>query len=93
MNQDNLYQFPATRFVCNPVWRQWWHLVSEVLELGWELLRRNWQRAANESWDISQDQETMRRILAGRGADVALARETIIGNNRERGYYIPKGSR
>lgn len=87
MNQDGLYQFPPTRFVSNTLWRQWWHLVSEVLELGWELLTGNWQRAANESWDISQNQETLRRILAGKGADIELARNTVINNNRERGYY------
>lgn len=87
MNQDHLYQFPTTRFVSNTPWRQWWHLVSEVLELGWELLTRNWQRAANESWDISQNQETMRRILAGKGADIAMARNQIISNNTEREYY------
>lgn len=83
----NLYQFPQTRFVSNSPWRQWWHLVSEVLELGWEIFCKNWQKAANESWDISQDQETMRRILSGLGADVELARENVVCGNIERGYY------
>lgn len=86
MNQE-LYQFPATRFVRNTLWRQWFHLLSEVIEIGRALLAGNLQHAAAETWDAKQSSETMHRILSGRGADVSLAREEIIGNNQERGYY------
>jgi hypothetical protein len=87
VNQDHLYQFPATRFVSNSLWCQWWHLLSEVLEIGWELLVGNLQRAANESWDASQSNETLRRILSGQGADIEMAREQVVKGCQERGYY------
>jgi len=83
----NNYQFSPTRFVCNPLWRQWFHLLSEVLEVGKALLSGNLQHAATEAWDVKQSTETMHRILAGKGADIDLAREQIISNNIERGYY------
>lgn len=82
-----LYQFPATRFVSNSLWRQWWHLLSEVLEIGRALLTGNLQHAAAETWDARQSSETMHRILSGRGADVATAREQVLAGCLERGYY------
>lgn len=87
-DQPGLYQFPATRFVTNSPWRQWWHLFSEVIEVGLALLCRDIQHAATEAWDVKQSTETLHRILAGQGADVELGRKEIISNNQERGYYI-----
>lgn len=83
-----MYQFPATRFISNSLWRQWWHLLSEVLEIGRALLCGNIQHAARETWDAKHSAETMHRILSGRGADIALARQEVIGGNLERGYYL-----
>ncbi|MDA8114138.1 MAG: hypothetical protein M0Z43_05375 [Acidithiobacillus sp.] len=83
-----LYQFPPTRFVTNSLWRQWWHLLSEVLEVGRALLVGNLQHAAAEAWDVKQSTETLHRILSGRGADIDLAREEVIDNNLDRGYYL-----
>lgn len=90
MDQDQFYQFPATKFVCNSPWRQWWHLLSEVLEIGRALLTGNLQHAAAETWDAKQSSETMHRILSGQGADVELARETVLSGCLERGYYAPE---
>ncbi len=83
-----MYQFPTTKFVSNTLWRQWWHLLSEVLEIGKALLRRNIQHAAAEAWDVKQSSETLHRILAGKGADVEMAREEVISGCIKRGYYI-----
>lgn len=82
-----MYQFPATKFVSNSPWRQWLHMLSEVLEVGFALLRGDLQHAATEAWDVKQSTETLHRILSGRGADVEMAREEVIGNNIERSYY------
>lgn len=82
-----LYQFLATRFVCNSPWRQWWHLLSEVLEIGVALWRNNLQHAAAETWDVKHCAETLHRILAGQGVDIEMAKEIVVNNNRERGYY------
>ena len=82
-----MYQFPATRFVSNSPWRQWWHLLSEVIEIGRALLRGDLQHAAAEAWDVKQSAETLQRILAGKGADVEMAREEVESGCRERGYY------
>lgn len=84
---SGLYQFPATKFVTNSPWRQWWHLLSEVIEIGKALLSRNIQHSATETWDVKQSAETLHRILAGKGADVEMAREEVVSNNQERGYY------
>lgn len=81
------YQFPATKYVTNSPWRQWWHLLSEVLEVGRALLRGDLQHAATEAWDVKHSSETLHRILAGRGCDVEMAREEVTANNLERGYY------
>ena len=87
MNQEHLYQFPATRFVSNSLWRQWWHLFSEVLEVGWALLLGDLQWAARETWDAKQSSETMHRIQSGQGADIEMARDMVVDGCRERGYY------
>jgi len=87
----NLYQYPPTRFVSNSLWRQWWHLLSEVVELGRALLcarfTDNYQHVAREAEDVTQSDETFKRILAGKGVDIALAREQVISGCLERGYY------
>lgn len=88
MTNDRLYQFWATRFVSNSLWRQWWHLLSEVVEIAKALLAGDIQHAMTESWDASHSLETMRRIGAGQGADIAMARDEVVSNNLERGYYI-----
>lgn len=87
MNQDQLYQFSPTRFVSNSLFRQWWHLLSEVMEVGRALLVGDLQHAARETWDVRQSSETMHRILSGRGADVDMARESVVNGCRDRGYY------
>lgn len=82
-----LYQFPTTKFVSNSPWRQWWHLLSEVIEIAAALLTGNLQHAARETWDVKQSCETMHHILSGKGADIDMAREEVICNNLERSYY------
>ena len=86
-NFPELYQFPPTRFVTNSLWRQWWNILSEVMEIGFALLSGDLQHAMAESWDVSQSLETFRHIGEGQGADNMLARQTVISNNIERDYY------
>ena len=81
------YQFPPTRFVSNSLWKEWWHLVSEVLELGWALLTGDLQGAASETWDVKQNSETIHRKLSGMGADIKMARQEVFDRCLERGYY------
>ena len=81
------YQFPATKFINNSLARQWWHLLTEVVEIGLALLRGDLQHAATEAWDAKHSAETLHRILEGRGVDVKMAQEEVISNNLERGYY------
>jgi len=83
-----LYQFPATKFVTNSPWRQWWHLLSEVVEIGFALLRGDLQHAATEAEDVGCSKETFQRILSGLGADIEMAREEVIAGHIERGYYV-----
>lgn len=83
----DLYQFPPTRFVSHSPWWQWWHLLSEVIEIGRALLRSDLQHAAAEAWDVKHSAETLHRILAGKGADVEMARERVLSGCQDRGYY------
>jgi len=83
-----LYQFQTTRFVCNTPWRQWWHLLTEVYEIAKALLRGDLQHAMTESWDASQRLETLRHIGEGLGADISMARDEVVRNNTDRGYYV-----
>lgn len=87
MSGSGLYQFRATRFVSNSLWRQWWHLLSEVIEVGKALAVGDLQHAAQETWDVKQSSETMHRILSGRGADVEMAKGMVVDGCSERGYY------
>lgn len=88
MKTTALYQFDSTRFVTNSPWQQWRHLLSEVIEIGFALLRGDLQHAAQEAWDVKQSSETLHRILSGRGADVEMARNDVVDGCRERGYYL-----
>jgi hypothetical protein len=82
------YQFPASRFTTNSAARQWFHLLSEVLEVGWELLRGNVKGATMETWDCKHSAETLHRILEARhGALVDVARIRVLSGNVGRGYY------
>lgn len=85
----DLYQFPATRFTSNTIWRQWWHMASELLEIAGALLRRDYQHAATEIYNLKHSGETGHHILAGMGADIRLAKEETFNDNLERGYYEP----
>ena len=84
------YQFPATRFTRNSHWRQWWHLVSEVLEVGRALLAGDLQHAAAELWDVKHSSETLHRIMEQRQVDVEVAQSKVLSNNKKRGYYLDR---
>lgn len=72
------YQLPASDAVGHKPRMQWWRMFWALLRLGWHLiwplLVGNPQRAAAATWALKWECETLHRILAGQGADVALAR-------------------
>lgn len=88
-----LYQFPPTRFSqTNSLFRQWLHLLSEVVEIGKALLvarvTGDYQHVARESEDVTQSNETFKRILVKQtGVDILLARKEVMDGCRVRGYY------
>lgn len=86
--KKKLYQFPTTRFINNSLWRQWRHLLSEVIEIGLALAKGDLQHAALETCDAKQCAETLHHILAGRGADIADAFAAMVDKNDRRGYYL-----
>ena len=87
ISESPSYQFPASKFTTNSAARQWFHLLSEVLEVGWELLNGNVKCANLELWDVKHSAETLHRILESRGAQVDVARVIVLCGNRARGYY------
>lgn len=87
-NDDNgLYHFPATRFVCNGFWKQWWHMFSELIEIAVAWLKGDKQHAVTEVWNLRHSGETMHRIQSGMGLDVEMGKEQTLADNLERGYY------
>lgn len=86
----SIYQFSKTVFTNNSAFRQWLHLLSEVVEVGIALLGRKKQKAAEEVWDVKHSAETLHRILEARGAAIEEAKEAVADNNRRRGYYLTR---
>lgn len=86
--QPDVYQFPATRFVSNGFWRQWFHLLSELLEIAVAWIRGDKQHAVTEVWKLKHSAETLHRIQSGMGLDVEMGREETLSDNIERGYYV-----
>ena len=76
MSSDD-YQFPVSTEVGQSCRRQWLRLTVAMLRMIWPLLRGNPQRAAAATWALKWESETLHRILAGQGADVALARSEV----------------
>ena len=89
MIQDDLYHLPVTCFVASTPGRQWWRLVVDVFNIGLAIWDGNLQQAATATWAARQNGETLHRILSGRGADVEMARETMISECLEREEYDP----
>jgi hypothetical protein len=92
------YRFPETRFSrTNTIRQQYFHLVSEVLELGRALFRawlrdrlfkvKDYSHAARESHDVIQSDESLQRLIECEGADIDLARRVVVEGCRFRGYY------
>jgi hypothetical protein len=84
-----MMNFPITKFARrNGVWQQFFHLVSEVWEIFWALLWRNYAHAGRETVDAQQSADTLRWALHFRhGVDRDMAAATVIEGNRQRGYY------
>lgn len=85
----NTFSFPKTRFAnATSIWRQYLHLVSEVIEIFFALVRRDYQHASRELWDVCQSSETGNHILGSYyGVDPRGSRRAIINGNQKRGYY------
>lgn len=83
------YSFPRTRFVAGGnVWKQYRHLVSEVLEVGIALLFRDYAHASRELWDVCQSSETGNHMLQDQGVDTCKERQAVVAGNYRRGYYV-----
>jgi len=88
LSESPSYQFPASKFSKkNTALRQWFHLLSEVLEVGWELLCGNVKGVTMETWDVKHSAETLHRIMERDGALVDVARARVLSGNHARGYY------
>ena len=75
--KDDFYQFPAGPALYRAPWWQGVVLFCAVLRIGGALLFGDLQGAAAAVWWLKWESETLHRILAGQGADVALARSEV----------------
>jgi hypothetical protein len=84
-----MFTFPTIRFVTNPLWIQWLHLFTEVIELGIALfVERDMEHAARESWDVRCSDETLQRIMMEKGIDIRKGLEEVRQGHFDRGYYL-----
>jgi hypothetical protein len=83
--------FPRTKFArTNGIRRQYFHLLSEVFELGWSLLWRDYGHAGLEAVDAQHSADTLRWILHDRHhVDRDKCAAQVICGNAKRGYYEP----
>lgn len=81
--------FPRTIFAGrNTIYRQYLHLVSEVIEVGIAILRRDWDHVAEELVDVQQSADTGLHIVMSRhGADSYGAYTRVAVSCTRRGYY------
>ena len=87
----NTYQFPRSKFAdSNTIWKQFWHMASELFEVFRALLRRDYYHAAKEMADLKHSTETGEHILEEQyRVDVKAATKEVIRGNICRGYYPP----
>lgn len=87
---NEVFSFPRTCFAdSTSIWRQYRHLVSEVIEVGMALLFRDYQHASRELWDICHSSETGNHILRDNyGVDARASRIAVVRGNQKRGYYV-----
>lgn len=81
--------FPRTIFADrNSIYRQYLHLVSEVIEVGIAILRRDWDHVADELVDVQQSADTGLHIVMDRhDADSDGAYTRVAVGCAQRGYY------
>lgn len=80
---------PRTKFAdTNSLWRQYFHLVSEVWEVGKALISRNYCDVGEELVDVQISAHTMRHILNEKKlAPMDACEWHVIRKGQVRGYY------
>lgn len=81
--------FPRTIFADrNTIYRQWFHLLSEVMEVGAAILKQDWNHVADEAVDCQQSADTLLHIAMERHeADAYGAYTRVAVGCARRGYY------
>lgn len=85
--------FLRTKFADkNTIWQQYFHLVSEVFELGRAILAAkfngDWNHVADEAVDVQGSSDTLLHIaMEKHGADSHGAYTRVTIGNTIRGYY------
>lgn len=81
--------FPRTIFADrNSIYRQWWHLFSEVIEVGCAIIKKDWNHVARELVDVQQSADTALHIVMDQhGADSYRAYTDVAVSCTRRGYY------
>jgi hypothetical protein len=84
-----MYTFAPTRFAkTNSLWQQYFHIVSEVFELGIALLKKDMPHVGRESMDVRCSTETFQRILADQeNINIGKSLAEVRRGHNERGYY------
>jgi len=82
-------QLPRSRFAdSNTVWRQFFHLLSEVWEVFIALLSGNQIHALTEMVDVQISMETLKYIHCEKyNLDMEAALQYVILRGRRRGYW------
>lgn len=78
---------PCQKFTNNTPWQQFWHIITELLEVMLALLKKDIPHAAEELVDLQTACETMLVILGYNDRHRATVRRLVAQKNEKRDYY------
>lgn len=79
---------PCLKYAGNSVWKQLWHILSELLEVAVALLKKDYQHAAEELGDVQVSSETLLYIIGYESpSERNHLRNLVDRKNAARGYH------
>lgn len=78
---------PATKFITNSPWQQFFHILSELCEVAWEIWQKDWPKVAEELVDLQVSCQTLLAILGYTGDKYSTLKRIVMDKNEKRHYY------
>lgn len=79
---------PCLAYASNSVWKQLWHIFTELMEVAVALIKKDYEHAAEELGDVQTGSETLLYILGYQSeSDRNRIRNQVDMKNACRGYH------